>query len=226
MSKATVKAQGLGELAGLRESLQNVRRNAERTQERERQTRLAEKRERELFASSVGPVTPLRQPARPAPARPQPAPLARQRLRDEAKVLQDSISDHFDVESLLDTDDNLSYRRGGVGPEVVRKLRRGVWAIQAQVDLHGLRRDAARERLAAFLRESTQAGLRCVRVVHGKGNGSPGRASVLKTQVKGWLVQRIEVIAFTQARAAEGGLGAVVVLLAPSVRHEPSHRTV
>ena len=222
MSKANVKTQGLGELAGLRETLQTVRRNAERAQERDRLAHLHDKRERELFASSVGPVTPLRQPAQPAPARPQPAPQARQRLRDEAKALQESISDHFDVESLLDTDDNLSFRRDGVGPEVVRKLRRGVWAIQAQVDLHGLRRDAARERLGAFLRQSTQAGLRCVRVIHGKGNGSPGRTSVLKTQVKGWLVQRIEVIAFTQARAAEGGLGAVVVLLAPSQRHEPS----
>ena len=222
MSKATVRAQGLGELAALREALQTARSNTERAQERERLARLHDIRERELFASSVGPVTPLRQPARPAPARPQPAPLARQRQRDEAKVLKESISDHFDVESLLDTDDNLSYRRDGVGPEVVRKLRRGVWAIQAQVDLHGLRRDAARERLVAFLRASTQAGLRCVRVVHGKGNGSPGRTSVLKTQVKRWLVQRIEVIAFTQARAAEGGLGAVVVLLAPSLHHEPS----
>ena len=222
MSKATVRAQGLGELAALREALQTARRNTERAQERVRLARLHDIRERELFASSVGPVTPLRQPARPAPARPQPTPLARQRQRDEAKVLKESISDHFDVESLLDTDDNLSYRRDGVGPEVVRKLRRGVWAIQAQVDLHGLRRDAARERLVAFLRASTQAGLRCVRVVHGKGNGSPGRTSVLKTQVKRWLVQRIEVIAFTQARAAEGGLGAVVVLLAPSLHHEPS----
>ncbi len=222
MSKATVKARGLGGLAGLREALQSVRRNAERAQERERLTRLHDKRERELFASSVGPVTPLRRPARPAPARPQPAPLARQRLRDEAKVLRESISDDFDVESLLDTDDNLSYRREGVGPEVVRKLRRGVWAIQAQVDLHGLRRDAARERLGAFLRESTQAGLRCVRVIHGKGNGSPGRTGVLKIKVNGWLVQRIEVIAFAQARAAEGGLGAVVVLLAPTLRQEVS----
>ena len=222
MSKPPVKARGLGGLAGLREALQSVRRNAERAQERERLARLHDKRERELFASSVGPVTPLRRPARPAPARPQPAPLARQRLRDEAKVLRESISDDFDVESLLDTDDNLSYRREGVGPEVVRKLRRGVWAIQAQVDLHGLRRDAARERLGAFLRESTQAGLRCVRVIHGKGNGSPGRTGVLKIKVNGWLVQRIEVIAFAQARAAEGGLGAVVVLLAPTLRQEVS----
>jgi DNA-nicking Smr family endonuclease len=139
--------------------------------------------------------------------------VPRQRLRDEASVLAESISDEFDVESLLDTDDALSFRRPGVGPDVVRKLRRGVWAIQAQLDLHGLRRDQARERLVAFLREALQSGLRCVRVVHGKGNGSPGRAPVLKGKVRGWLVQSDAVIAFAQARACDGGHGAIVVLL-------------
>jgi DNA-nicking Smr family endonuclease len=88
--------------------------------------------------------------------------------------------------------------------------------IQAQIDLHGLRRDEAREQLAAFLREAVKQGLRCVRVVHGKGNGSPGREPVLKAKVKTWLVQKNEVIAFTQARASDGGNGALVVLLRPS----------
>ncbi len=133
-------------------------------------------------------------------------------------MLREALSDDFDVESLLDTDDALSYRRAGIGPEVVRKLRRGVWAIQAQLDLHGLRRDAARERLAAFLRDAARQGLRCVRVVHGKGNGSPGRQSVLKGKVQSWLVQKNQVLAFTQARGSEGGAGALIVLLdsAPS----------
>ena len=75
-------------------------------------------------------------------------------------------------------------------PEVVRKLRRGVWVLQGEIDLHGLRRDEARERVAAFLREAARNGLRCVRVIHGKGNGSPGREPVLKAKVKSWLVQR------------------------------------
>ena len=159
---------------------------------------------------------PLRKAAAPVVARPRPAAIARQRQRDEAAVLVESISDEFDVESLLETDDALSFRRRGIGPEVVRKLRRGVWAIQAQLDLHGLRRDEARERLAEFLRDSARAGLRCVRVIHGKGNGSPGREPVLKAKVRGWLVQRSEVLAFTHARAADGGHGALIVLLRPA----------
>jgi DNA-nicking Smr family endonuclease len=187
------------------------------------------KRERELFALTVGPVQPLRRGASEPVVRSQAEPLPRQRELDEAAVLREAISDEFDVESLLETDDALSYRRDGVGPEVVRKLRRGVWSIQAQLDLHGSRRDQAREQLGAFLRDSVRQGLRCVRVVHGKGNGSPGREPVLKSKVKTWLVQKDEVMAFAQARAADGGHGAVLVLLrssepqaaAPSAAREP-----
>ena len=160
-------------------------------------------------------MLPLRRVAALPQRPPPPAALPRQRELDEAAVLRESISDEFDVETLLDTDDALSFRRRGVGPEVVRKLRRGVWAIQAQLDLHGLRRDAARERLAEFLREAARGGLRCVRVVHGKGNGSPGREPVLKGKVRSWLVQKNEVIAFAQARAQDGGHGALLVLLKP-----------
>jgi DNA-nicking Smr family endonuclease len=145
--------------------------------------------------------------------------LPRQRQQDDAAVLLESISDEFDVESLLETDDSLSYRRDGIAPEVVRKLRRGVWSIQAQLDLHGLRREQAREQLGAFVREAVRQGLRCVRVIHGKGNGSPGREPVLKSKVKTWLVQKDEVIAFAQARAADGGHGALLVLLRPSEPH-------
>ena len=141
--------------------------------------------------------------------------MPRQRLKDEAAVLVEAISDEFDVESLLETDAALSFRRPDIGPEVPRKLRRGVWAVQAQLDLHGLRRDEARERLALFVHDARRGGLRCVRVVHGKGNGSPGREPVLKSRVKAWLVQKNEVIAFVQARASDGGTGALLVLLGP-----------
>ena len=102
----------------------------------------------------------------------------------------------------------------------MRKLRRGVWAIQAQLDLHGARRDEARERLNHFVHEARRSGLRCVRVIHGKGIGSPGREPVLKGKVKGWLAQKKEVIAFTQARAADGGAGALLVLLGPGLARE------
>ena len=85
-----------------------------------------------------------------------------------------------------------------------------------QLDLHGLRRDAARQHLADFLRHGVRDGLRCVRVIHGKGNGSPGREPVLKSRVKSWLVQKNEVMAFVQARASDGGNGALLVLLRPT----------
>jgi len=131
-------------------------------------------------------------------------------------VLREAISDEFDATTLLDTDDALSFRRPGVGIDVTRKLRKGAWSIQGEIDLHGLRRDEAREALGEFLRESLKRGWRCVRVVHGKGLGSPGKTPVLKGKVHSLLVQKNEVIAFVQARADEGGAGALVVLLRPT----------
>jgi DNA-nicking Smr family endonuclease len=95
----------------------------------------------------------------------------------------------------------------------VRKLRKGRWAIQDEFDLHGMRRDEARQALADFLREVTRRGLRCVRIIHGKGLGSVNKEPVLKGMVHKWLVQKDEVVAFCQAKAADGGSGALVVLL-------------
>lgn len=210
------RVRSLADLAAVKKAMAEQRRRAEEAQAQQRLEAARVRRERELFALTVGPVQPLRRHAHARPERPRPAPEPRQRLRDEAAVLREAISDEFDVESLLDTDEALSFRRRGIGPEVVRKLRRGVWAIQAQLDLHGLRRDEAREALGAFLRAAVRDGLRCVRVVHGKGNGSPGREPVLKAKVRAWLVQKDEVIAFAQARAQDGGHGALLVLLKPS----------
>ena len=176
--------------------------------------------EKELFSRAVGPVLALPLKHRPGHKaslqHPRPAPIAEQHQRDELAVMQEALSDEFDVETLLDTDEALSFRRPGMGPDVVRKLRRGNWSIQRQLDLHGLRREDARNALGAFLREASKAGLRCVRVVHGKGLGSPGKTPVLKGRVQSWLIQKQEVLAFVQARPAEGGAGALVVLLAQS----------
>ncbi len=230
MSDASTKAGSLAELARIRAALHerrhaaDVAANAEHERKREQQLELdaAERRERDLFASTVGQVIALRKAAAPPPARPRPAPVARQRQRDEAAALVESISDEFNAESLLETDDALSYRRSGIGIDVVRKLRRGVWVMQAEIDLHGLRRDQARERIDAFLRDAAREGLRCVRVVHGKGLGSPGKEPVLKARVKSWLVQRSEVLAFTHARPADGGHGALLVLLKPGAKRPGS----
>lgn len=204
----------LSELTGLKKTLAIAARNAVLEAQAAREKAAVAERERNFFALSVGAVTPLPKKGNShSHAKPRPLPEPRQRMLDEASVLHEALSDDFDVESLLDTDAALSFRRRGVGPEVTRKLRRGVWAIQAQLDLHGLRRDAAREQLTEFFREATRQGLRCVRVIHGKGNGSPGREPVLKGKVRSWLVQKNEVMAFTQARASDGGHGALLVLL-------------
>ena len=193
--------------------------------ERERETaRLAAaasaRAEKELFSRAVGRVLALPPQHRPGHKailqRARPAPVAEQQQRDELAVMKEALSDGFDVETLLHTDETLSFRRPGMGPDVVRKLRRGNWSIQRQLDLHGFRREDAREALAAFIRDASKAGLRCVRIVHGKGLGSPGKAPVLKGRVQSWLIQKQEVLAFVQARPAEGGAGALVVLLAQS----------
>ncbi len=175
---------------------------------------------KELFSRAVGPVKALPTKHRPGhkaslKAAP-PAPIAAQQQRDELAVMREALSDEFDVESLLGTDEALSFRRPGMGPDVARKLRRGDWRIQGQLDLHGLRREDARQALGQFIKDAHSAGLRCVRVVHGKGLGSPGKAPVLKGRVQSWLIQKREVLAFVQARPAEGGAGALVVLLAQS----------
>ena len=168
----------------------------------------------DTFRGHIGPVAPLRARERVTHVRERPEPVPRQRMLDEREALAASMSDEFDVETLLDTDDSLSFRRPGIGPDVLRRLRRGHWTLQAEIDLHGLTREAAREGLAAFVAEASQRGARCVRVVHGKGMGSPGRMPVLKGKVRAWLVQNERVIAFVQAPPTRGGHGALLVLLA------------
>ena len=172
-------------------------------------------KERNLFENAVGKVQRLPTVARADLKRPAPLASILQHELDAQAALQESLSDEFDVSSLLDTDQDLSFRRPGVGADVVQKLRKGQWSIQRQVDLHGLRSDEAREAMGRFIRDAHKQGLRCVRVVHGKGLGSPGKAPVLKDKVLRWLVQKAEVIAFVQAPPNKGGAGAVLVLLAP-----------
>ena len=176
------------------------------------------KAEKEFFATAVGIVKPLPPKHRPGHRASLPlvqaAPVAVQHQLDEQAVMREALSDEFDVETLLDTDDALSYRRAGIGTDVTRKLRKGGWSIQGQVDLHGLRREDAREALVDFIKDAARMGWRCVRVVHGKGLGSPGKTPVLKGKVQSWLIQKQEVLAFVQARPAHGGAGALVVLLA------------
>lgn len=194
--------------------MQRRSREAAEQASRERAAHAAAERQRRLFADAIGPINALPAHGRALPTLARPAPEPRQRELDERAALREAMSDEVDLESLLLTDDGLSFRRGGVGADVVTRLRRGHWSIQAEIDLHGLRRDEARDSLAAFVRGATLRGQRCLRVVHGKGHGSPGRQPVLKAKVQRWLGQSAEVIAFAQASAPQGGAGALIVLLA------------
>jgi DNA-nicking Smr family endonuclease len=204
---------GLHDLATVRDGLKAdaERREAER-QAAEAAARRAEE-EANVFRTSVGQVSNLRDRNRVEHPVKKPTPEPVQtRLNDKA-VLEASLSDEFDVENLLDIDETMSFRRPGIGEDVIKKLRRGEWVPQDKVDLHGLRSDEAREALANFLRRSVRNGVRCVRVIHGKGIGSPDKLPVLKGKVRSWLVQKEEVIAFVQARESQGGAGALMVLL-------------
>jgi DNA-nicking Smr family endonuclease len=206
----------LADLAALRERLEHDA--ADRARREREAVRAREEAEREagLFRRAIGEVAPLKVAARADHRRAKPEPIAHQHRADEAAAFAESISDGFDPDAVLDCDEQLSWSREGVSPEVLRKLRRGHWIIQSELDLHGWRTEGARDLVATFLRDAVKRRLRCVRIVHGKGHGSVGKQPVLKGKVKRWLVQKDEVLAFCQAREHDGGGGALIVLLRPS----------
>ena len=209
------KVRSLADLKLVQKQLTEQRRRAAEALAAQQASERRAQAQANLFRRAAGEVTPLRHAPRITLAQEPAAPIAVQHQLDEQRVLHESLSDEFDASTLLDVDDAMSYRRPGVGADVTRKLRRGDWSIQRQIDLHGLRRDDARDALGSFIREAHRHGIRCVRVVHGKGLGSPGKTPVLKGRVHSWLIQKSEVLAFVQARPADGGAGALVVLLKP-----------
>ena len=170
--------------------------------------------ERALFRAAVAGAKPILSDKIHHEPPPPPA-IPRQRRRDEAAALAESLHP-APLELGLEGGDEPTFLRPGLARGVLRDLRRGRWVVQDHLDLHGATRDEARPLLADFLAEALRRGLRCVRIVHGKGLGSPGREPVLKGWVRVWLAQRPEVLAYCQARAAEGGSGALVALLKSS----------
>ncbi len=211
-----IRAKSLQDLEAIGRQLARERERQAALQAARREAARRAEAEKNLFVRAAGQVQRLPHDGRINPVRDLPPPIPVQQQLDDQAVLREALSDEFDSSTLLDVDDAMSYRRPGVGTDVTRRLRRGDWSIQREIDLHGLRRDDAREALGGFIREAHRLGLRCVRVVHGKGLGSPGKTPVLKGRVQGWLIQKNEVMAFVQARAAEGGAGALVVLLRPA----------
>ncbi|MDP3619064.1 MAG: Smr/MutS family protein [Ramlibacter sp.] len=211
-----MKAKSLKDLVQMQQLLADRQKAAAIAQAARQLAERKAEAEKNLFVRAAGKVEPLRERARVQLLRDQPAPIAVQKQLDEQRVLHEAISDEFDGATLLDVDDALSFRRPGIGTDITRKLRKGGWSMQGEIDLHGMRREQARETLSAFIREAVKRGWRCVRVVHGKGLGSPGKTPVLKGRVQSWLMQKNEVLAFVQARGDEGGAGALVVLLKPT----------
>jgi DNA-nicking Smr family endonuclease len=206
--------RGINEqLGALKATLDQRAREEAAQREREAEAVRREQAVREQFSLAVGPVQRLPDKGRAVSTPIAVEPIPRQRIADEARALASSLSDDVDVTTLLDTDADLAFRREGIGPDVLSRLRRGHWSVQRHLDLHGMTREIAREALSQFIRHAERDGLRCVRVIHGKGNGSPGREPVLKGKVRAWLVQKSEVLAFAQASASDGGHGAVLVLL-------------
>lgn len=171
-----------------------------------------------LFRRAVAGAVPLPPSNRADVARQRPKPIARQRQADERQVLVDALSDPWDGDAALSTGEELVFSRPGIPSAALRKLRRGGWVIKGELDLHGHTGDEARIALAAFLNRCTNEDRRCVRIIHGKGHGSKNRLPVLKNKVRHWLIQREDVLAFCQARAVDGGAGAVIVLLKSSSR--------
>jgi DNA-nicking Smr family endonuclease len=164
----------------------------------------------ELFREAVRDVKPMKVRLPAPPGGRKPPPRAQFTAADRALVLVESLQDPAEN---MDTGDEITFRRDGVQDQVIRKLRRGEYRVEAVCDLHGLRVDEAKEALRQFLAESLAHRLRCVRVIHGKGKGSGPRGPVIKTAVNMILRKTAPVLAFTSARRIDGGTGAINVLL-------------
>jgi DNA-nicking Smr family endonuclease len=168
------------------------------------------------FREAMHGVRPLPPHERAAPP-PRPRPEARFARAEARDVLRESLLPPADP-ALLDTGEELTFRRPGVREDVLRRLRRGEFAVAGEIDLHGLGRHAAHEALRQFIAESVAHGNGCVRVIHGKGRGSGPRGPILKHVVNHWLRRMDDVLAFTSARPVDGGTGAALVLLASTRR--------
>jgi len=167
----------------------------------------------EEFRAAVADVRPLPTDVAAPPDVPKPPPVARFKHADEAAVLAESLSGPLDRAS-IETGEELVFRRPGVQSAIIRKLRHGQYAVEGELDLHGMTVPVARAALDEFLKDCIASGRRCVRLVHGKGQRSGHRGPVLKNKVNVWLQRRNEVLAFASTPPVDGGTGAIYILLA------------
>jgi DNA-nicking Smr family endonuclease len=171
--------------------------------------------DKDLFRKAVSDAKPLRAGARLTDVAEKPLPKARFSRADESSVLQESLE--ADIDNMQSHNgDGLRFHRPHVGRRTMRKLSRGGFSVQAEIDLHGMTVAEAKPRLAEFIDGCTRDGKLCVRVVHGKGLGSGQRGPILKQKVNRWLRQWDSVLAFVSTRQVDGGTGAIYVLLKQS----------
>jgi len=167
----------------------------------------------ETFRDALRGVAPSPPSNRIEPWRRAAPPIPMKRREDERAVLAELARLTFDDD--IEIEDDAAYLRPGLPRDILRKLRRTHWVIQDHLDLHGLNAEEAALATAEFIAQSKRRGLRCVRIVHGKGLRSVGREPVLKRRIRRLLTRRDDVLAFAEPRSSEGGGGAVVVLLEP-----------
>ena len=169
------------------------------------------------LAKAFADVQRMRPTNKAALARTAPAPIPTSRIEDERDALEMSkygaepAPHTWEIGQELEAEQ--TFVRPGIGQDVLTRLRRGRWSVQAELDLHGLTADESRDVLADFLLEARSRGLRCLRVIHGKGLTSHNREPVLKGKVRKWLAQWDDVLAYCEAPRHAGGGGAVLVLL-------------
>jgi DNA-nicking Smr family endonuclease len=169
--------------------------------------------ESDLFHAEMKGVKAARPSNRAELAKPRPKPLPLKSMEDERQVVAELLSDQGGWQEYNETGDTESFLREGLPRDVLRNLKRGDWVIQDEIDLHGNNSGAARDLVAAFLKHARRNGLRCVKIIHGKGLRSESGESILRNKVRNNLMRRDEVLAFADAKRADGGSGAVVVLL-------------
>ncbi len=170
-----------------------------------------------LFREAVKDATPFEKSHRADTRRPKPNPHANHHQADELAALEASqlamYPSPMSWDIGADIEDEQSFLRGAVSPDLLRKLRRGHWTIDAEIDLHGHSQDEAHEALMEFMRKARVTGWRCVRIIHGKGLSSHQKIPILRNKVRRWLQQKDEVLAYCEPRPNGGGSGAVLVLL-------------
>lgn len=164
--------------------------------------------DREAFAEATRDVRRLKPRNAASLEKPRPKPRALQSRAAHRDVLEQSLAGTVSLDPA-----ETAFRREHVPLQTLRKLRRGQFAIEAEIDLHGMRPEQARHELHDFLRECIERRLSCVRVIHGKGTRSGPAGPILKPSVQAWLSLWDQVLAFVSAQPRHGGNGAVYVLL-------------